>query len=477
MANPTNSSVRVRIAPSPTGNLHVGTARAALFNELFAKHHGEDGVFIIRIEDTDPVRSKPEFEENILEGLRWLGLTWQEGPDVGGLYGSYRQSERASEHQKVVEHLLEKQLAYFCEGNHGENTCECRGKNLSTGAVRLIVEPREISFEDIVRGTVTVHTDSFGGDFVIARSITDPLYHLAVVCDDEHMQITHVIRGEDHLHNTIKHILIQEALGYKRPIYAHLPLLLDEQRKKLSKRTGETSLLAYRHMGFLPEAMMNYLALLGWNNGDDREFYTHNELAEAFTLERVQKSGAIFSVAKLSAINKHYLMELSDERLLEWGKAHYDAHTIAITDEKRFLTALSIERSRLSSYTVDNMPLHVAMNWYDASWSNDYSTVSLTFKKKFDQQTVEIKKNTQNILQETIKELSTIPENQFSAGELQTHLMNWIDSNEKGRGDVLWPMRVALTGREQSPGPFEVASVIGKEETIARLQKAHDSLL
>lgn len=476
MLEQSNESVRVRIAPSPTGNLHVGTARAALFNELFARHHGDNGSFIIRIEDTDLERSKPEFEENILEGLRWLGLQWEEGPDIGGLYGSYRQSERAGEHKQALEKLLANKKAYFCEGNHGEEKCNCRQKNLTNGAVRLIVESKDISFDDAVRGTVTVHTDSFGGDFVIARTIDSPLFHIAVVCDDFAMQITHVIRGEDHLHNTIKHILIQEALGYVRPHYAHLPLLLDDNRKKLSKRNKETSLLAYRDMGYLPQTMLNYLALLGWNNADDREYYTHEELAQAFTLERVQKGGAIFSIVKLSDMNKHYLSELTDKELLTWACAHYEQQGIAINDPERLLKALKTELGRFASYDVDGTPLHEAMAWHASDWESDYSNVSLTFKKKIEEQTPDIKKSTQGILQELTETISKIPADQFTADTLQKIIMNWIDENQKGRGEYLWPLRVALTGREHSPAPFNVAAVIGRGDTIARLLQAHDSL-
>ena len=469
-------SVRVRIAPSPTGNLHVGTARTAIFNELFAKHHGENGSFIIRVEDTDAARSKPEFEENILEGLRWLGLNWQEGPDTGGLYGPYRQSERVAEHQKVVQELLDKKLAYFCEGNHGENKCDCRQKNLDSGAVRLIVESKEVAFEDLVRGTVKVHTDSFGGDFVVARAVDNPLYHLAVVYDDEAMQITHVIRGEDHIHNTIKHILIQEALGYRRPTYAHLPLLLDDQRKKLSKRKAETSLLAYRDMGYLPQTMLNYLTLLGWNNGDDREYYTHDELAQAFTIERVQKAGAIFSIVKLANMNKHYLSELSDEELFAWAKAFYDKNGIEIQEPERLLQALKTELGRFASYDIGGTLLHEAMSWHASNWATDYSDVSLTFKKKPDAQTPEIKKSTQAILSELSDIIPAIPEGEWTAKHLEEFLINWIDSNQKGRGEYLWPLRVALTGREHSPTPFAVAEAIGKSNVLRRLQDARDSL-
>lgn len=470
-----HNDIRVRIAPSPTGNLHVGTARAALYNELFARHN--NGSFIIRIEDTDAARSTQEYEQAILDGLIWLGLKWDEGPDVGGEYGSYRQSERSGEHAKAVQLLLDEGKAYRCtcqpkekaEGDIPVHACDCPEKNNTTGVIRLKVTPELLSFTDIIRGEVKVHTNSFGGDFVIARDINDPLYHLAVVCDDEAMKITHVIRGEDHLHNTIKHILIQRALGYSRPIYAHLPLLLDEQRKKLSKRSGETNVLAYRDMGFLPQTMVNYLALLGWNPGDDREYYTHAELAEAFTLERVQKSGAIFSLVKLSAMNKHYLSELSDEALLEWGMYHYKHHNIPVDNSDRLLGALKTELGRFASYDVGGISLHQAMAWHAENWNEQYAPEILVWKKS-------TKETTKLLLQELINLLEKLPEGDFTKEKIETYVMEWIDTNEKGRGDTLWPMRVALSGREHSPGPFDIAAVIGKEDTLSRLQAANGIL-
>ncbi len=462
-----NSTPRLRIPPSPTGNLHVGTARTALFNELFAHKH--KGAFIIRIEDTDPARSKPEFQENILEGFKWLGITWQEGPDIGGKYGPYIQSERVARHNEAVKQLLALGKAYYCTCLEREQSCDCKQKNNTEGAVRLIVAAKEVSFEDPIRGTVTVHTDSFGGDFVIARSDGSPLYHLAVVCDDHDMSITHIIRGEDHIHNTIKHILIQEALGYSRPIYAHLPLLLDEQRKKLSKRSGETSLLVYRDNGFLPQTMVNYLALLGWNPGDEREYFTHEELIQEFSLERVQKGGAIFSLVKLSAMNKHYLSQLSDEDLLVWATTHYDMNSIPVRDPERLLSALKTELGRFASYDVDGQPLHEAMNWHASDWNPSYDPNLLVWKKS-------PKEATEIILQELFDIMQTIPEWEYTAKHLETFLITWIDTNKKGRGDVLWPLRVALTGREHSPAPFAIASVIGKSDVLRRLQHARDSL-
>ncbi len=469
-----DTQIRVRIAPSPTGNLHVGTARTALHNELFARH--TKGVFIVRIEDTDMARSKPEYETAILDALKWLGIAWNEGPDVGGEYGPYRQSERTEEYTKALQTLLDTKKAYRCTcpprekgGEVTVHSCDCDTKNNKTGVIRLKVAPELVSFTDMVRGEVKVHTNGFGGDFVIARDINDPLFHLAVVCDDEAMKISHVIRGEDHLHNTIKHLLIQRALGYSQPVYAHLPLLLDEQRRKLSKRSGETNVLAYRDMGFLPQTMVNYIALLGWNAGDDREYYTHQELAEAFTLERVQKGGAIFSMVKLSAMNKHYLLGLSDEELLAWGMHHYEQHKIPVSNTDRLLKALKTELGRFSSYDISGIKLHEALAWYEENWKPEYAPELLVWKKSTEEAT-------RNILGDLIQLLTELPEEQFTKEKIEEYVMNWIDTNEKGRGDTLWPMRVALTGREYSPGPFEIASAIGKKDTITRLQAAHDFL-
>lgn len=431
-------NVRVRIAPSPTGNLHVGTARTSLFNELFARHH--NGKFIIRTEDTDKERSKPKYEQAILEGLKWLGLTWDEGPDVGGEYGPYRQSERTAKYTQALQQLLDTGKAH----TEGE-------------AIRLKVEPQKITFHDIIRGDIAIDTKSFGGDFIIARSMNDPVFHLAVVCDDAAMQISHVIRGEDHIHNTAKHILIQQALEYQQPQYAHLPLLLDADRKKLSKRSGETSLLAYRDMGFLPEAMLNYLALLGWNPGDDREFFTHEELIQAFSLDRVQKGGAIFSLEKLTAINKHYIRSLSVPELIQRAR-------ISEEDEK-IAKAVALEQERISTL----VQLPDAITFAYPNWQLSCPPNMLIWKQN-------TREATKNILSELITKVVQYEKNDFTAADLQTYLMDWIDGAKLGRGDVLWPMRVALTGRENSPGPFDVAAVIGKEETIRRLTAARDIL-
>lgn len=466
-----DTPIRVRIAPSPTGNLHVGTARAALFNELFARNHG--GAFVIRIEDTDAERSKVEYEQTIMEGFSWLGITWDEGPDVGGPYAPYRQSERKEHHTKALEKLLADGHAYRCycapkEKSGGEvHTCKCpdisEHDSTTRFVIRLKVEPQEISFTDDIRGEVTVHTNSFGGDFVIARSIDDPLFHLAVVVDDADMKITHVIRGEDHLHNTIKHILIQRACGYTQPQYAHLPLLLDEQRRKLSKRAGETNLLAYRDMGYLPEAMLNYLALLGWGAKDNQEIFSHEELIDAFSLATVQKGGAIFSLQKLQSINKHYIRQLSPEELLTRTMPYLTQAGINTSNEAHIMAALTTEQERVA--TLSELPGAIA--FFLPTWNATYEPQMLVWKKSTPERTKEL-------LELLRDKLEAIPGDQYTPDFLQDLLMAWIDEKDLGRGDTLWPLRIALTGQEKSPGPFEVAAVLGKDVTLERIDIARN---
>ena len=438
------AKVRTRIAPSPTGNLHVGTARAALYNELFARQH--EGQFIVRVEDTDKERSKPEFEANILEGMQWLGLTWDEGPDVGGDYGPYRQSERGEHYSAAITQLLSEEKAYEDDG-----------------AIKLRVSQEEVTFEDLIRGKVSTPTDSWGGDFVIARSETDPVFHLAVVVDDAAMQISHVIRGEDHVSNTARHILLQQALGLPTPQYAHLPLLLDEQRKKLSKRAGDVELLQYRDAGYLPEALLNYLALLGWNPGNDEELFSHEALIKAFALEKVQKGGAIFSEEKLTSMNKHYIRQLSALELYEQARPFLDA--AGITSAAYWTAALQTEQERVGTLA----EFAEALEFYQPDWPGDYEPAILIWKKS-DAAT------TKELLQKTFEFLSELPESDFNDEVLEEKLISWIDEHDLGRGDTLWPLRVALTGREQSPSPFEVAAVLGKETTLQRITSATEKL-
>ncbi|MEL6437844.1 MAG: glutamate--tRNA ligase [Cyanobacteria bacterium J06621_8] len=334
-------SVRVRIAPSPTGNLHIGTARTAVFNWLFSHHH--QGQFILRVEDTDAARSRPEYTENIKSGLEWLGLNWDEGP--------FFQTQRLDKYQQAVQTLLEKGLAYPCyctpeeletmreeqkaqgkapgyDNRHRHLTAEERQAYEAEGrkpVIRFIIDrDREIIWQDSIRDTVRWQGSDLGGDMVIARAAEDnqpygqALYNLAVVVDDLDMEISHVIRGEDHIANTAKQILLYEALGGTIPIFAHSPLILNQDGRKLSKRDGVTSIDDFRKMGFLPEALVNYMTLLGWTFPDStQEIFTLEEAAQEFDLERVNKAGAKFDWDKLDWINSQYLHQMAAPKLTE----------------------------------------------------------------------------------------------------------------------------------------------------------------
>jgi glutamyl-tRNA synthetase len=345
-------SVRVRIAPSPTGNLHIGTARTAVFNWLFARHN--QGTFILRVEDTDLERSKPEYTDNIKSGLSWLGLNWDEGP--------FFQTERFDFYRQAIQTLLDKGLAYPCyctseeleamretqKSNNQAPRYDNRHRNLSAAdiakfeqegrkpVIRFKIEDHEqIIWHDLIRGKVSWQGSDLGGDMIIARtpdgdddSFGQPLYNLAVVVDDIDMNISHVIRGEDHIANTAKQILLYQALGAKVPEFAHTPLILNSEGKKLSKRDGVTSIDDFRKMGFIAPALVNYMTLLGWTSPDAEEIFTLSEAAAKFSLERVNKAGAKFDWDKLDWLNSQYLHKLSPEELLPllipyWQEAGY----------------------------------------------------------------------------------------------------------------------------------------------------------
>jgi glutamyl-tRNA synthetase len=348
-------SLRVRFAPSPTGNLHVGNARTALFNWLLAR--GSGGAFVLRVEDTDAERSTIESEQSILEDLRWLGLDWDEGPDMGGPHGPYRQSEQLDLYRSTAGSFIERGLAYYCfcspdqlgaerqaalaAGLAPKYSGRCRAidpaearRRIQTGepaAVRFAVPPRgDLTFRDLVRGDVTFHTDVIG-DPVIVRSDGRPAYNFAVVIDDVRMRITHVIRGEDHISNTPRQILIYEALGRTPPAFAHLSLVLGPDHAPLSKRHGATSVSEFRERGYLPEALVNYLALLGWSPGEGQELVPIGEMARRFDLSKVGHSSAVFDIGKLSWMNRHYMKEapaprVARDALKYFARAGYVTH-------------------------------------------------------------------------------------------------------------------------------------------------------
>lgn len=428
------------MAPSPTGNLHVGTARTALYNFLFAKQNG--GKFIMRIEDTDKERSTKEYEDNIIDGFKWLQLEWDE---------MYKQSERTEIYSSELQKLLDKDLIYISkeipteEGQRAE-------------VIRFRNPNKKITFHDEIRGEVTFDTTELK-DFVIARSMTEPLYHFAVVVDDFLSQITHVIRGEDHISNTPRQILIQEAIGAPRPIYAHLPLLLGKDRSKLSKRHGATSISEYRNKGYLPETMVNFLTFLGFNPGTEKEIYTLKELIEVFDLKRIQKGGAIFDEEKLKWMNKEHMKLLPEQELSSalQTKLSEKLDMNCVVDKQTFLDSV-FERINVFS-DVDEL-----MN----NGEFDYLQEQISYDKELLHWPKDKEKRTKQNLEKILEFLSQL--DGWNKDSIKNAL--WSYAEEIGKGNVLWPLRYALTGKEKSPDPFTVASILGKEKTLERIQNA-----
>lgn len=339
--------IRVRFAPSPTGKLHLGNVRTAIFNYLYAKSKG--GKFILRLEDTDAERSTEESIKNLIYDLKWLGIKWDEGPEVGGDYGPYRQTERYEIYRKYLEKLLEEGKAYPCYCNKESldilrNEAREKGKNFiypgtcknltekekkakeASGikpSFRLKVEPHTVSFNDLIRGNVSIHTDLFG-DFIIFRQDMSPTYNFAVVIDDFLMKITDVLRGEDHLSNTPKQIILYEMFGFEKPRFGHFSMILGKDNSKLSKRHGDVSLSAFREKGFLSEALFNALALLGWSDPEEREILKIDELIERFSLERVNKSAAVFDEDKFKFINKQHIMSLDLKDFAQRARIYFE---------------------------------------------------------------------------------------------------------------------------------------------------------
>jgi glutamyl-tRNA synthetase len=429
----------------------VGTARTALYNYLYAKRHG--GTFIMRIEDTDKERNRPEFETEILDGLHWLGITWDE---------FYRQSDRSAIYRGYLERAIEKGTMYMSreESKKEEGT--------TVEVVRLRNPNTTITFEDEVRGDISFDTTELG-DIVVARSLDDALYHFTVVVDDHEMGVTHVIRGEDHISNTPRQILIQEAIGAARPLYAHLPLLLGSDRSKLSKRHGATQLESYKNAGFLKEALVNYLALLGWNPGTDEELFTLEELTHIFDLPGVQKGGAIFDTEKLKWFNREHLKNTSSEEFHTRVRERLPESIMHMSQysDIRLQKLLPVIRERISLY--EEVTTYGTAGEFDFAFEKpEYTLELLTWKNDISAAQALPR------LQKCAEILSTISE-EATADEVKGRL--WDYALEVGKGEVLWPLRVALTGRERSPDPFTVISIIGSGEAYQRVRKACDTIL
>lgn len=444
--------VRVRIAPSPTGYFHFGLARTALYNYLFAKKTG--GAFILRLEDTDKTRSTKEYEDDIYECFDWLGLSFDE---------KYVQSQHVERHKELLQKLISEDKAYVSK----EAAKDDSGRVVEV--VRLRNPGKTITFTDVIRGDITFDTAELK-DFVLARSIDDPLYHFAVVADDGDARITHVIRGEDHISNTPRQILIQEALGLPRPVYAHLPLILAPDRTKMSKRKHQTAMREFRKQGYLPEALLNFTALLGWSEGaGDREIYSLPDLEKVFTLEGIHKSGAVFDVEKLRWFNRHYLLQQPEAEFMKEAAAIMKTQLEergAEWDDRKAAAVMPIVRERVSVMEDLRMMLH------EGEFDYFFSEPTLDAAK------IPERKSSAEIAKEHLRfaesKIADIPEESFAAEAVKDAL--WDYASEKGRGAVLWPLRYSLSGRDKSPDPFMIAGIIGKEETLKRIRAAQNLL-
>lgn len=443
------SKPRVRIAPSPTGYFHIGTARTALYNFLFARQQG--GAFVLRIEDTDKERSKKEYEEDIYAQMDWLGLSFDE---------KYVQSEHVGRHKELLKKLIDDDTAYISKEPMKDDSSK------TVEVVRLRNPGKVVTFTDVIRGEISFDTTELK-DFVIARSVDDPLYHFAVVVDDGDAGITHVIRGEDHISNTPRQILIQEALGFARPVYAHLPLILAPDRTKMSKRKHQTSVRDFRARGYEAPAMVNFMALLGWSEGKgDKEIYSIHELISTFSLEGIHTGGAVFNEEKLRWFNREYLLRLPEDAFI----------SRALTELQESLQDRVPYREAVARKLIPMLKerLHVwsdiAMLAADGEFDYFFESPSLDAAR-----IPERKSNPEEArehLSHAVRVLDAIPEEQFTPENVKHAL--WDYATEKGRGAVLWPIRYSLSGREKSPDPFVLSDILGKHEVLNRLHLARD---
>ncbi|HOT74933.1 MAG TPA: glutamate--tRNA ligase [Candidatus Wallbacteria bacterium] len=474
------SEIRVRFAPSPTGYLHVGGARTALFNYLYAKNTG--GKFILRIEDTDLARSTDESINAILRSMKWLGLDWDEGPEKGGEFGPYFQTQRLDTYNKYAAQLLESGHAYYCfcsqqekkddaeaQGSKYPGTCRAISladakKRLAAGekaAIRFKMPAKEIKFKDIVRGEVSFDGSLFG-DMVIIRQDGVPTYNYAVVIDDALMNITHVLRGDDHISNTPKQIAIYEAIGFKMPEFGHISMILGPDGSRLSKRHGATSVEEYNKNGILPEAFVNYLALLGWSPEGDREIFPLEEMIKEFSLSRVSKSAAIFDSTKLKWMNGMYIRSLSDDQLLERVLPFMISEGLISAEEaetkKEWL--LKIVKTIKNSFDLlTEAPAKAALFFgEDYEIKTDDPEVA-----KY----IENKEITGKALGFIIEELNAMPE--YGPAAVKAAIKKAQKTLGFSGHDVFMPLRVSLTGLSGGPGVYDMFDILGKERVTLRL--------
>jgi glutamyl-tRNA synthetase len=488
MTETSEQAIRARMAPSPTGPLHIGTARTSLYNFLFARH--VRGAYVLRIEDTDLVRSTADFERDIIDNLHWLGVTWDEGPQVAGgqdigPFGPYRQSHRAELYAAEAARLLESGHAYHCwctpeeldavrreqeakkeapryNGRCLRLTDADRAQFAAEGrqpAIRFKVPPEVVGFDDLIRGHVEFD-NSLLGDFIIVRADGSPLYHFVVVIDDEKMEISHVIRGEDHLSNTPKHIALIRALGYREPRFGHIPLILNADRSKMSKRKSQTSLTAYRQEGYLPEAMVNFLAFLGWSPGTEEEIFTLDELIARFDLAHVHKGGAIFDKDRLDYMNGVYIRSLTDEQLaLRLRPFLPDA-----LDDEAVRRVVPLIKERLVKLA-DARELVAFLTEADDEVAALYDAAALVPKGRS-------AADAATALQAGRDALSELSAADFAADVVEGRCRSEAERLGWKAGDFFRPLRIAITGRSVSPPLFGSMELLGPERVLARLDAA-----
>jgi glutamyl-tRNA synthetase len=478
--------IRVRFAPSPTGYLHVGGARTALFNWLLAKRHG--GVFVLRIEDTDAERSSDAMVEGILDGMRWLELDWQEGPVVGGDYGPYTQSARSDRHRAMVDTLVSRGHAYFCycppeelqakrevaEAAGGawkyDRTCRTLTPSQIAAneaakkprAVRFLVPAGATRFVDLVHGPIEFDAANIE-DFVIARSDGAPTYNLSVVSDDIEMKITHVIRGDDHISNTPKQVLLYQAVDAPVPEFAHVPMILGADKKRLSKRHGATSVTEYAKQGYLPEAMINFLALLGWSPGaGDRELFTREELAAAFDLRGISGGNAVFNTEKLDWVNQQYIMRLAPDELGRRLQPFFEDAGIwdetLLTDRHAWFFAI-LELLKPRAKRLDEFASLGRFFFVD---DLEFDAAAVAKHLKVEGMAGHLKE-----LQSALDGAAA-----FDPAALEIVVRAVAEARGLKAGALIHAVRVAMTGRTISPGLFEVLSLLGRERVRRRLAQA-----
>ena len=488
------TSPRVRIAPSPTGPLHIGTARTALFNYLFARQTG--GTFILRLEDTDQARSSIAYEKDILDGLHQLGLRWDEGPEVAGdasrgAFAPYRQMERLPIYAAAAEGLMAADAAYPCYctpemleadrktqeaaklppkyvGRCATLTLEERAEREAEGrqpALRFRVGTGVVAFDDIVRGRVEIDVSNLGGDFVIVRGDGSPLYHFTVVVDDAAMEISHVIRGEDHLSNTPKHILLFRALGYPVPVFAHLPLILNPDRTKMSKRKSQTAMADYLAEGFIREALVNYLALLGWATGTEEEVLSIEEIVERFELTDVHKGGAVFDRERLEWLNGQWIRRLEPDDLVDRLRPFLEADLAAgridwLPSDGELTSLLPVVTERLPRLgAIGDL---VGFLWVREL---DYDP-ALLVPKRWDVATT---REGLTAARATIADTGAVS---FEADEREPPLRAVAEAHDWKVGDLFMAIRVAVTGRTATPPLFDTLVALGHERVLERLDRA-----